>query len=145
MAVVIRDRTMKKQLEEQKHQRALLLLRTNTLQTHLKWVQHEVKNSALAMKVRVDVLEHLVCGLPDYAQESVRDDMIGIRNEVDTLLCGLNDHVVLGCLASDTYIAQWNEQRANGLITKLLRHFNGTCVNRTVEYILAHEAYIHAN
>lgn len=138
-AVVIRDRTIQKQLEEQKHQTEIQKTKNATLQTHIKWVQHEVKNSALSLQARVEVMQHLISGLPpglaDYAQEGMRNDMRGIEIEVGTLLNGVKDQVVLGCLASGTYHVQWTQCDAHELVDKLLRHF-GTASDkhRSVEY-----------
>ncbi|MAT60198.1 MAG: hypothetical protein CMH41_00840, partial [Micrococcales bacterium] len=138
MAVVIRDRTVVKELERKQHQVEIQLTRNQTLQTHLKWVQHEVKNSALAMQARVGVLEHLISGLPEYAQESMVDDVAGIQVEVDTLLRGLNDHVVLGCLASCTYSVQWSECRQHELLSKLLRHLGPTTTTNESQRLEVH-------
>ncbi|MBU62573.1 MAG: hypothetical protein CMI26_08730 [Opitutae bacterium] len=138
MAVVIRDRTVVKELERQQHQVEIQLTRNQTLQTHLKWVQHEVKNSALAMQARVGVLKHLISGLPEYAQASMVDDVAGIQVEVDTLLRGLNDHVVLGCLASGTYSVQWSECRQHELLSKLLRHLGPTATTNESQRLEVH-------
>lgn len=125
-AVVIRDRTIQKQLEEQKHQTEIQKTKNATLQTHIKWVQHEVKNSALSLQARIQLIQHLISGFPpglaDYAQHSLRDDVIGLESEVNTLLNGVQDQVVFGCLASGTYIAQWLDVKTDDIVAKLLRH-----------------------
>jgi len=61
IALVIRDRTWKKELETQATQLMVRAAHVNTLNNQLKWVQHQVKNSALALEFRLhQVLDVMV-------------------------------------------------------------------------------------
>lgn len=139
-AVVIRDRTIQKQLEDQKHQTEIQKAQNETLQTHIKWVQHEVKNSALSLQARVQLIQHLLSGFPpgrfDAALDSLQNDLDGLESEVETLLNGVRDQVVFGCLASGTYIAQWSKCSKRDMLTSLLRHAGGFNKGGPDKYIL---------
>jgi len=130
IALVIRDRTWKKELETQATQLMVRAAHVNTLNNQLKWVQHQVKNSALALEFRLhQVLDVMVQEQVYAVVDGIEVQFAALQNEVDNLTKSLDDHVKLGEIASGQYVPRYPEHSAKDILRQLFRELDDVEVN----------------
>ena len=123
MAVVLRDRTYKKQLELKALELSLTEAAYAATQTQLKWVQHQTKNNVLNMRVVLDNLEKQLLSTDLYhsVMECIGDDFERLRRETEDLENGLARQVMLGELSTNSYTPRFEKSEPHEYVKHLFR------------------------
>jgi len=125
LALVIRDRTWKKELERQATELMLRAERVRTLNKQLKWVQHQVKNSALALDFRLKQVIAVLAKEEVYAVvDGVEAEFNALQKEVNSLMQSLEKHVMLGEMASGCYLPRFQEHDVPSILGQVFRRLD---------------------
>jgi len=125
LALVVRDRTWKKELERQATELMLRAERVRTLNKQLKWVQHQVKNSALALDFRLRQVIDVLSKEEVYAVvDGVEAEFNALQKEVNSLMHSLEKHVMLGEMASGCYLPRFQEHDVPSILGQVFRRLD---------------------
>ena len=99
--------------------------RVKTLNKQLKWVQHQVKNSALALDFRLRQVITVLAKEEVYAVvDGVEAEFDALQKEVHTLVHSLEEHVMLGEMASGCYLPRFNEHGVRSMLGRIFRNLD---------------------
>lgn len=100
--------------------------RVGTLNKQLKWVQHQVKNSAISLEFRLrQVMDVMVKESVYSVVDGIEAEFMGLQQEVNDLMDGLERHVMMGELAAATYKPRYQDHEVKTILKRLFRDLDG--------------------